>query len=84
MNGVDDLIGMVMDRINAHNADPKAIIWTPSANDILVKVNRTRKALNKLQTERRGPLDEENGKGRAALKASAFHTYCLMMTAPSR
>jgi len=45
---VDDLIGAITEYINAHNADPKPIIWTASANDILAKVKRARKVLNKL------------------------------------
>ncbi|MEM1356445.1 MAG: IS630 family transposase, partial [Planctomycetota bacterium] len=34
--------------INAHNAAPKPIIWTASANDILAKVKRAQKVANKL------------------------------------
>ena len=47
-NSVDDLIGAITEYINAHNADPKPIIWTASANDILAKVKRARRALHKL------------------------------------
>lgn len=46
--GVNDLIGAIYEYINAHNADPKPIIWTASANDILAKVKRAQKAANKL------------------------------------
>lgn len=45
---VDDLIGAITEYINAHNAAPKPIIWTASANDILAKVKRAQKAANKL------------------------------------
>jgi hypothetical protein len=44
---VDDLIGAITEYINAHNRDPKPFIWTASATDILAKVKRARKALNK-------------------------------------
>ena len=47
-NSVDDLIGAITEYINAYNADPKPIVWTASANDILAKVKRARKTLNKL------------------------------------
>ncbi len=45
---VDDLIGGTAEYIHAHNANPKPFIWTASANDILAKVKRARKTLNKL------------------------------------
>lgn len=45
---VDDLIGAIDEYINQHNAAPKPFIWTASATDILAKVKRARKALNKL------------------------------------
>jgi len=45
---VDDLIGAIDEYVNAHNTDPKPFIWTASANDILAKVKRARKTLNKL------------------------------------
>lgn len=47
-NSVNDLIGAIHEYINAHNADPKPIIWTARANDILAKVKRAHKAANKL------------------------------------
>jgi len=43
---VDDLIGAIQEYINAHNDDPKPFIWTASANDILAKVKRARRAQN--------------------------------------
>lgn len=45
---VDDLVGAIGEYINAHNAAPKPFIWTASANDILAKVKRARRVLNKL------------------------------------
>lgn len=45
---MDDLIGAIGEYINAHNTDSEPIIWTASANDILVKVKRALKAANKL------------------------------------
>jgi transposase len=45
---VDDLIGAIDEYINRHNENPRPFIWTASANDILAKVKRARKALNKL------------------------------------
>jgi len=47
-NSVNDLIGAITEYINAHNADPKPIIWTAAANDILAKVKRAQKVANKL------------------------------------
>jgi len=44
---VDDLIGAIIEYINAHNDAPKPIIWTASARDILAKVKRARTAANK-------------------------------------
>jgi transposase len=45
---VDDLVGAIDEYINAHNAEPKPFIWTASANDILAKVKRARRVLDKL------------------------------------
>jgi transposase len=45
---VADLEGAIMEYINQHNENPKPFIWTASATDILAKVKRARKALNKL------------------------------------
>jgi len=44
---VDDLTGAILEYVNQHNDDPKPFIWTKSANDILAKVKRARKALVK-------------------------------------
>jgi len=35
-----------MDYIEHNNANPKPFTWTKSANDIILKVNRGRAALN--------------------------------------
>ncbi len=45
---VADLEGAIMEYINQHNENPKPFIWTASATDILAKVKRARKVLNKL------------------------------------
>lgn len=42
---VNDLIGAITEYINQHNDDPTPYIWTASANDILAKVKRARRAL---------------------------------------
>lgn len=47
-SSVDDLIGAILEYVNAHNENPKPFIWTASATDILAKVKRARKALNKV------------------------------------
>lgn len=44
---VDELIAAITEYINEHNANPKPIIWTASARDILAKVKRARAASNK-------------------------------------
>jgi transposase len=41
---VDDLIDAIQEYVNAHNDNPKPFIWTASANDILAKVKRARRA----------------------------------------
>lgn len=45
---VNDLTGAILEYINKHNDDPKPFIWTASAKDILAKVKRARRALNKV------------------------------------
>ena len=45
---VDDLIGAITEYINAHNENPKPLVWTATANDILAKVKRARAAPHKL------------------------------------
>lgn len=47
---VKTLIAAIEDYIAKHNHEPKPFIWTAQASDILEKVTRARKRLNKLQT----------------------------------
>jgi transposase len=47
---VDDLVGEIERYIAAHNDAPKEFIWTAKASDVLQKVARARKKLDKLQT----------------------------------
>jgi len=47
---VDDLVQTIEDYVAAHNADPKPIIWTATASDILEKVKRARKTLLNVQS----------------------------------
>lgn len=43
---IEELVVAVESYIERHNHSPKPFIWTASANDILQKVTRARKALN--------------------------------------
>jgi transposase len=43
---VPELERTIYDYIDHHNTDPKPFVWTKSAHDILLKVNRGRVALN--------------------------------------
>jgi transposase len=45
---VADLTGAITEYINQHNEKPAPYIWTAKATDILAKVKRARRALNKL------------------------------------
>jgi len=45
-NSVPDLITAIEDYMNAHNDEPKPLVWTASAESILEKVARGRVALN--------------------------------------
>jgi transposase len=45
---VQELEQAIRDSIQHHNANPKAFVWTKKAEDILEKVSRARKALDKL------------------------------------
>lgn len=47
---VQDLEQAIRGYIDYHNARPKAFTWTEKAADILGKIARARKALNKLPT----------------------------------
>ena len=48
---VKELIGVIMDYIQQHNADPETFVWTAKAEDILAKVRRARARLDKMATE---------------------------------
>ena len=45
---VTELEEAIRDYIDHHNANPKTFVWTKKAEDILEKVARARKALNKI------------------------------------
>jgi transposase len=47
---VPDLVSTIGQYIEKHNRDPKPFIWTAKASDILAKVTRARKKLNKMQS----------------------------------
>jgi len=47
---VPDLTAAIEEYIKAHNSDPKPFIWTSTATDILEKVKRGRRKLNKMQS----------------------------------
>jgi transposase len=44
---VTDLTNAITDYINHHNSEPKPFVWHKNASDILGKVTRARRALNK-------------------------------------
>jgi len=44
---IEELVMAIGDYIDRHNEQPKPFIWTATASDILAKVARARKALNK-------------------------------------
>ena len=48
--GVPDLVDAIEGYIDKHNKDPKPFIWTASASDILEKVKKGRRKLDKTQT----------------------------------
>lgn len=47
---VQELEKAIMDFIQAHNHQSKPFVWTKSAEEILIKVNRAREALSNLQS----------------------------------
>lgn len=47
---VPELQQAIRDDIEHHNANPKTFVWTKKAEDILKKVARARKALDKILT----------------------------------
>lgn len=49
-HSVDELIAAIEEHLRVHNADPKPLIWTKSATDILEKVTRARAKLQTIQS----------------------------------
>ena len=47
---VPELVQAITDYVALHNDNPKPFIWTATASDILEKVKRARKKLDKLQS----------------------------------
>ena len=47
---VPELVAAIQAYLEAHNADPKPLVWTASAEDILRKVSRARVALHPITT----------------------------------
>lgn len=47
---VEELIGAIDEYVDHHNERPKPFVWTASAQDILEKVKRARKALNNVRS----------------------------------
>ncbi len=47
---VDELIRAMMDYIQQRHQSPKPFVWTAKAHEILAKVQRARKVLDKLQS----------------------------------
>jgi transposase len=45
-SSVPDLVEVIMDSMNEHNANPKRFTWTAKADDILAKIQRARDVLN--------------------------------------
>ena len=48
---VPELISAIEDYIHNHNQSPKPFIWTAKASDILEKVTRARRTLDKVESE---------------------------------
>jgi len=48
--GVPELVETIMNYIDAHNKNPKAMVWTAKAEAILEKVRRARATLDNLQS----------------------------------
>jgi transposase len=47
---VTELVETIMEYIQRHNQDPRPFIWTAKPEDILAKIGRARKTLNKMAT----------------------------------
>lgn len=45
---VDQLVQAIREYVEHHNADPKSLLWTRKAEDILAKVARSRAALDEI------------------------------------
>lgn len=45
---VPELVAVIMDYIDHHNAEPKSFTWTATSEDIIVKVERARSVLNNM------------------------------------
>jgi transposase len=50
-HSVKDLVEAIEEHIRVHNLDPKPFIWTATAKDILEKVRRGRRTLDKMQSD---------------------------------
>lgn len=50
-HSVPELVAAIQGYVTQHNRDPKPFIWTAKASDILEKVARARRSLNKVQSE---------------------------------
>ena len=50
-HSVDALIKVINDYMQHHNKEPKALVWTKKADEILEKVARARASLDKLSSE---------------------------------
>ena len=47
---VKELVAAIDAYIQQHNADPKTFVWTAKADEILAKVSRARRRLDKMAT----------------------------------
>ncbi len=50
-HSVPELVEAINGYVSLHNRDPKPFIWTAKASDILQKVTRARRALDKVQSD---------------------------------
>jgi transposase len=48
---VDELIEVILDYVDHHNAHAKPFVWTATAEDIMAKVTRARKVLDNVQSD---------------------------------
>jgi hypothetical protein len=47
-HSVAELITAIDDYLNGHNQQPRAFVWTATAESILAKINRSKEALDAL------------------------------------